>query len=512
MRCLLSLSLIVLLGTLGCTRDTPTPQTPAAPSVPVKLVGTDGTPFDDFLIGKPVQHANLQIFPISSKEPKTEDRFITLDEGLAAGTVKIVEVGAETDDADADDAESESANNELAPPLATQQTSEALQIVADVANEEVANDDDSATAPPRLARASDAAEVNRLMVINSSGKPLYLMPGEVISGGQQDRTIGQEIVIQSTGKPTAIDAFCVEQGRWRGRSVDEATQLFAAALRQGGTVAATETAVEDVPEVEVSDNETDAEPVHVATATDERADDETAATPAAPASTETAAAATTSLSFGIRQLSYRQAAEDANKGKFTASVGQLTKGARIVVNKKDGQSAVWEQVAELNNASGNGSPSGNFAMNFGSAEIVKKLQPYLDACGTKVEETSQVVGVVVAINGKVETVDIFESTPLFKKFWPKLLKSYALDATATSDAPEASTSCNATHCTAFLTKLRDAKVGEVTTADGLRQIKRVGDQLISFSVSDEVDADDDAPSSEAAAGGFGGVHVGGFAH
>ena len=34
----------------------------------------------------------------------------------------------------------------------------------------------------------------------------------------------------------------------------------------------------------------------------------------------------------------------------------------------------------------------------------------------------------MAVNNKIEVVDVFGSTPLFRKVWPKLLKGYALDA------------------------------------------------------------------------------------
>src|SRR5262249_37671653 len=60
-------------------------------------------------------------------------------------------------------------------------------------------------------------EVNQLVVVNHSNKALYLMPGEIIIGGSQDRTIGQELVIAPDNKPVAIDVFCVEHGRWGGR-------------------------------------------------------------------------------------------------------------------------------------------------------------------------------------------------------------------------------------------------------------------------------------------------------
>src|SRR5207244_6984980 len=49
---------------------------------------------NDLVIGEPIVFRNLTIFPVSSKTPRDEDRFITLDEGLSAGTVEILETGA----------------------------------------------------------------------------------------------------------------------------------------------------------------------------------------------------------------------------------------------------------------------------------------------------------------------------------------------------------------------------------------------------------------------------------
>jgi len=38
------------------------------------------------------------------------------------------------------------------------------------------------------------------------------------------------------------------------------------------------------------------------------------------------------------------------------------------------------------------------------------------------------VGVVVAIDGDIVWADIFASTPLLEKYWPKLVRSYATEA------------------------------------------------------------------------------------
>ena len=92
MRCYILVAPLAGICTCGCSRPAD-PVTVAAPPPAGETIV--GTPYGDFVIGKPVSHENLTIFPISSKTPKNSDRFLTLDEGLAAGAVKIIEVGAE---------------------------------------------------------------------------------------------------------------------------------------------------------------------------------------------------------------------------------------------------------------------------------------------------------------------------------------------------------------------------------------------------------------------------------
>ncbi len=62
----------------------------------------------------------------------------------------------------------------------------------------------------------EGGDVNQLVVENRSDRPLFLMAGEVVIGGKQDRIIGKDTVIpkQST---EPVPVFCVEHGRWSGR-------------------------------------------------------------------------------------------------------------------------------------------------------------------------------------------------------------------------------------------------------------------------------------------------------
>ena len=66
------------------------------------------------------------------------------------------------------------------------------------------------------ALSGTSATVNALSIENRSDKKLYIMAGEMVIGGKQDRIIGEDTIILP-GQRTTIPVFCVEKGRWSYR-------------------------------------------------------------------------------------------------------------------------------------------------------------------------------------------------------------------------------------------------------------------------------------------------------
>lgn len=56
--------------------------------------------------------------------------------------------------------------------------------------------------------------VNALTVQNKSQDTIFLLSGDVVTGGNQDRVIAQDQVV-APGTLRNIEVFCVEKGRWR---------------------------------------------------------------------------------------------------------------------------------------------------------------------------------------------------------------------------------------------------------------------------------------------------------
>ena len=63
-------------------------------------------------------------------------------------------------------------------------------------------------------------------------------------------------------------------------------------------------------------------------------------------------------------------------------------------------------------------------------KVQETADSYVKALSGIANRSDDVIGYVFAINGKVNSADIYSSNVLFKKLWPKLLKANAVEAIA----------------------------------------------------------------------------------
>jgi hypothetical protein len=87
--------------------------------------------------------------------------------------------------------------------------------------------------PKKLVRIHevDGGDVNQLTLDNKADKPLFLLAGEVIIGGKQDRIIGRNTIVPAKSTQQ-VPVFCVEHGRWtEGKEFTTAKALAHGRLR-----------------------------------------------------------------------------------------------------------------------------------------------------------------------------------------------------------------------------------------------------------------------------------------
>lgn len=220
------------------------------------------------------------------------------------------------------------------------------------------------------------SQVNQLVLVNRGKRPLLLLAGEVVSGGKQDRIIGKDRIVPIGSAPLPLDVFCVEHGRWTGESMN-----FSAA----------ETMVH--PSVrEKAAFEQDQVQVWAAVRGE---------TPKVGQRESI-----TSLPLSSRAYSAETQAPAAAPAISGAAIGGIIAAVPTQSYRKIYQSPVVRGSVE---------------------DFADEMNRRFDRA-TSGLKGGRVVGVVVAYGDDVAWSDIFASPQLFEMYWPKLLRSYVVEA------------------------------------------------------------------------------------
>ena len=291
----------------------------------------------------PIESGNLLLFPVVRAAEKStgETPFITLDEGLKSGEVEVTEAGRARG---------------LVRPRGS------------------AN-------PPARDETYRGDEVNTLVLVNHSKRPLLLLAGEIVTGGKQDRIVAKDRIVPADADPIDLGVFCIEPGRWT-----ESSATFGAA----GKSAAKRFMVQ--PEVrERAMVEQDQQQVW------------------------------NSVNGAISQMEVAAAPPvgsggSAPGGMFRRSLGTSSYAKAM---QDSGVSAkVDEAAAPVMNA---------------REQVLAQLR----------EEHA--VGVVVVVRGEIIWADLFANTDLLSRYWTKLVRSYAAESLTEGEDHPAPTVADAQH-------------------------------------------------------------------
>jgi hypothetical protein len=271
---------------------------------------------------EPIRHGNLTVFPVVASKSYHTGEFLTLDEGLRSGEVVVTEYG---------------------------------------------NVRGLIRRHPSPAAQRDVAQVNRLVLINNSKRPLLLLAGEIVTGGKQDRVIGKDRIVPAESDPVDLSVFCVEPGRWVATSEHFGTSGAMYGSNSGGDKGASMTMM--------------AQPSVRAKAMGEKDQNQVWA-----------------------EVQKQREAVMVTAGQATVpAIAGTSSYARVMENEdvKERVDAVAKPIEQ----------------NYQS--LIKQLRD------------RNAVGVVVALNGRIIWADVFASTDLLEKYWPKLVRSYASEAVVT---------------------------------------------------------------------------------
>ena len=115
-----------------------------------------------------------------------------------------------------------------------------------------------------------------------------------------------------------------------------------------------------------------------------------------------------------------------------------TRELKLAAKRSTSQGEVWRSVSvaqgklSRNVGSRVNSPVSESSLQLAveNKRVQETADSYIKALSAIANDSNDVIGYVFAINGKVNSADIYGSNVLFKKLWPKLLKANAMEAIA----------------------------------------------------------------------------------
>jgi hypothetical protein len=193
-----------------------------------------------------------------------------------------------------------------------------------------------------------------------------------------------------------------------------------------------------------------------------------------------------------------------SSAKFGSMGAQMAQpSVRTPAMAAQDQNEVWNRVRASNAAMANMLPApeargviagtSSYAKVFASPPVQARLEEYGGHASEQAIlselRSNGAVGVVVAVNGNAEWADVFASTDLLAKYWPKLLRSYVAEAmtsqasTETPDLKEAQQ---------FMSNLEGGREVAETEPGVFRRTETMGDGYRVFTLrglSQEADFD-----------------------
>ena len=133
------------------------------------------------------------------------------------------------------------------------------------------------------------------------------------------------------------------------------------------------------------------------------------------------------VDLGVYCVEHGRWSGEAKFHEAPASAALVAPSVRKSAIYSNSQEGVWNSVAGMGGAAKVASPSNAYRDVAADKDVAHQIEEYVSAIDARFDE-DRAMGVAVAVNGKLVWVDRFSSNQMFRKYWPKLLRSYVMEA------------------------------------------------------------------------------------
>ena len=170
-----------------------------------------------------------------------------------------------------------------------------------------------------------------------------------------------------------------------------------------------------------------------------------------------------------------------------------TKELKLAAKSANSQQAVWENVSVAQEKLSKNvgarvnamASSSSLELSVENTKVKETASAYLNSLAKITQNKSDVIGYVFAINGKVNSADVYASKALFAKLWPKLLKASAVEAIAELEENAKPPAVEESAITALLTS-PDKAPAERDVTRRVKLVTREDDGSIFFETRDRL--------------------------
>jgi hypothetical protein len=180
-------------------------------------------------------------------------------------------------------------------------------------------------------------------------------------------------------------------------------------------------------------------------------------------------------------------------GVFSSSSDSaVTREIKLAAKSSNSQGAVWENVRvaqdKLSQSVGTRVNSmvsaSSLQLAVENTRVRATADSYIKALANIVDRNDDVIGYVFAINGNVNSADVYSSNALFRKLWPKLLKANAVEAIAMLQKGEFKPA-SAASAKAFLNDAEKPRPSEKKVTSRVKVVTREDDKNVFFETKDD---------------------------
>ena len=146
-------------------------------------------------------------------------------------------------------------------------------------------------------------------------------------------------------------------------------------------------------------------------------------------------------SFCVERGRWSRRGGESSK-KFSSSSNQIsTREMKLAARRDRSQSRVWAEVdrfqtmldTRMMRSVRPKESASSLELTLEDKDVKKQTQNYTNSLIKVIEGKKNIIGYVFAINGRINSAEIYSSSDIFLKLWPKLLQACAVEAIAKYD-------------------------------------------------------------------------------